>query len=164
MTSTAYARGLAAIRILFGLSYLLNGLAKLFEFHAVTIGPYHANLINKGDARFILDAEVNTNARAELPLIGRITNDLLLPNWGFFGWFVTVLELGVGVLLTVGLFSRLGALVALGQAVFLFFVYFANDRWLPEQWLEVVPLVVLALVPAGRMWGVDRRLPHRWPS
>jgi hypothetical protein len=49
--------------------------------------------------------------------------------------------------------------------VFLFLVYFANDRWLPEQPLELVPLLVLAVVPSGRVWGVDGLLGRRrWPS
>jgi len=65
----------------------------------------------------------------------------------------------------VGLWSRLGALIALVPAVFLFFMYFANNRWLPEQPLEVVPLIVLALVPSGLVWGLDGHLRRRgWPS
>ncbi|GAC1602881.1 MAG: hypothetical protein NVS3B21_31180 [Acidimicrobiales bacterium] len=157
--------GIAAIRILLGLTFLLNGVAKLFAFHRVTVGPYVANLINRGDAKFILNAEVNHNAQHHLPLIGRITNDLVLPNWGLFGWGLTTVEIVAGLLLVVGLWSRLGALIALGPAVFLFFVYFANDRWVPEQPLELVPLVVLAIVPSGVTWGLDGRLgKYRWPS
>lgn len=164
LDAAQFGRGLAAIRILLGMTFLANGLAKLFDFHRIEVGPYVANLINRGDARFILDAEVNTNAQHQLPLIGRIANDLVLANWGLFGWALTAVEITAGALLVAGLASRLGALLALGPAVFLFFVYFANDRWLPEQPLEVVPLVVLALIPAGRWWGLDRRLAYRaWP-
>ncbi len=159
------AQGMAAIRILFGLTFLLNGLAKLFEFHEVRIGPYVANLIDKGDARFILDVEVNNNAQHHLPLLQRITNDVLLPNWGWVQWLLTATEIVAGLLLLFGVASRLGALIALLQAGLLFFVYFSNDRWLPEQFLEVVPLAVLALVPSGRVWGLDRRLARdRWPT
>ncbi|MFN2507026.1 MAG: DoxX family protein [Acidimicrobiales bacterium] len=158
------ARAVAVIRILIGTTFLTNGIAKLAGLHRIEVGPYLANLINRADARFILDAEVNTNARHQLPLVGRITNDLVLPHWSLFGWGLTVVEIVAGVLLVAGLASRLGALVALGPAVFLFFVYFANDRWLPEQPLELVPLVLLALVPSGRCWGLDRSLAHRgWP-
>ncbi|GAC1312893.1 MAG: hypothetical protein NVSMB16_09730 [Acidimicrobiales bacterium] len=157
--------GIAAIRVLVGLTFLLNGVAKLFAFHRVAVGPYVANLINRDDAKFILNAEVNHNAQHHLPLIGRITNELVLPNWGLFGWGLTAIEIAAGVLLVLGLWSRLGALVALGPALFLFFVYFANDRWVPEQPLELVPLVVLAIVPSGLVWGLDRRLGTRgWPS
>jgi uncharacterized membrane protein YphA (DoxX/SURF4 family) len=158
------AQGLAVIRILIGATYLTNGLAKLFDVHRIEFGPYLANLINRGDARFILDAEVNHNARHHLPLIGRIANDVVLPHWGLFGWLLTAVEITAGLLLVLGLASRLGALLALGPAVYLFFVYFANDRWLPEQPLELVPLLVLVLIPAGRWWGLDRRLARpKWP-
>jgi uncharacterized membrane protein YphA (DoxX/SURF4 family) len=158
-------RGLAVIRILMGFTYLSNGMAKLFGFHEVHIGWYHANLINRDDAHFILDAEVNHNARSRVWLVGRITNDLVLPNWNIFQWGLTIIELAAGVLLVLGLLSRLGALLALLPATFLFFVYFANDRWMSEQLLEVVPLIVLAIVPSGRLWGLDGRLGRRhWPS
>jgi uncharacterized membrane protein YphA (DoxX/SURF4 family) len=158
------ARGLAVIRILIGATFLTNGLAKLFDIHRVEIGPFLANLINRGDARFILDVEVNHNAQHQLPLIGRVANDLVLPHWGLFSWLLTAVEITAGLLLVLGLASRLGALLALGPAVYLFFVYFANDRWLPEQPLELVPLLILALIPAGRWWGLDRSLARsRWP-
>ncbi len=159
------AEGLAVIRVLLGLTFLLNGLAKLFEFHQVRLGWYVANLIDKADAKFILNAEVNHNAHHRLPLIGRLTNHLILPHWSPFAWALTGVELAAGLLLTVGLWSRLGALIALAPTLFLFFVYFSNDRWVPEQPLELVPLIVLALVPAGRTWGVDRYVSrHAWPS
>ena len=158
------ARGLAVIRILMGLTYLFNGLAKVFDIHRVEIGPYVVNLINRGDARFILDAEVNHNAQHQLPLVGRIANGLVLPNWDLFSWLLTVAEIAAGLLLLLGLASRLGALIALGPAVYLFFVYFANDRWMFEQPHGLVPLVILALVPAGRWWGLDRRVARSgWP-
>lgn len=44
-------RGLAVIRVLLGFTFLSNGLAKLFGWHTVEIGPYVGNLINRGDAR-----------------------------------------------------------------------------------------------------------------
>jgi uncharacterized membrane protein YphA (DoxX/SURF4 family) len=158
------ARGLAVIRILLGATFLANGLAKLFDIHRVEIGPYLANLINRGDARFILDAEVNTNAKHQLPLVGRIANDLVLPNWELFSWLLTAVEIIAGLLLVLGLASRLGALLALGPGIYLFFVYFANNRWMFEQPLEKVPLIVLALIPSGRWWGLDRRVGRTgWP-
>ena len=159
------AQGMAAIRILFGATYLSNGLAKLFEFDHIHIGWYVANLIDRADARFILNAEVNHNARHRVLLVGRIANRLLLPHWGTFQWALTGVEILAGVLLVVGLWSRLGALIALVPAAFLFFVYFANNRWAPEQPLEVVPLIVLAIVPSGLAWGLDgRRWHRRWPA
>ena len=159
------AKGIAAVRILIGFTFLSNGLAKLFGWHHIAFGPYVGNLINRPDSRFILDVEVNKNAQHHLPLLGRITNDLVLPHFGLFGWGLTFVEIAAGLLLVVGLAPRLGALLALGPTVFLFFVYLANDRWVPEQPLELVPLIMLVLVASGGVWGLDGRLGRqgRWP-
>lgn len=168
------ARGLAALRIFVGLIFLLNGLAKLFGFSVITIGPYQSNLINRDAVRFILDFEVNKNPAnggpgTELPLLHSLVNDLILPNIGFFSWLVTLVELGVGLALVLGLASRGAALVGLGQQLFLALVYFSSNRWLFEQPHEYVPLAILAVVATGRVWGLDGRLGldrarrGRWP-
>lgn len=168
------ARGLAALRIFFGLIFLLNGLAKLFNFAEVTIGPYQANLINREAVKFILDFEVNQNPAnggpgTKVPLLPSLVNDVMLPNIELFSWLVTFAELGVGLALVLGLASRAAALVGLGQQLFLAVVYASGNRWLFEQPHEYVPLVILALVPAGRVWGLDGRLGlerarrGRWP-
>ena len=167
-------KGLAALRVFVGAIFFANGLAKLFGFRAVRLGPYASNLINRDDTRFILDYEVNQNPAnggpgTELPLLPNLVNDLVLPNFGFFGWLITFVELGVGVLLVVGLATRGAALVGLGQQLFLALVYFSSDRWLFEQPHEYVPLLILSLVPAGRVWGLDGRVRGdratrgRWP-
>lgn len=168
------ARGMAALRIFVGLIFLLNGSAKLFDFSVITVGPYQANLINRDAVGFILDFEVNRNPAnggpgTELPLLPTLVNDLILTNIGFFSWLVTFVELGVGAALVFGLVSRGAALVGLGQQLFLALVYFSSNRWLFEQPHEYVPLAILAVVPAGRVWGLDGRFvrqrtgPGRWP-
>jgi len=81
-----------------------------------------------------------------------------LPNWDVFQWLITAVELGAGLALILGLASRLAALVDLGQQLFLQLVYLSSARWMFEQPHEWVPLVILALVPAGRVWGLDARL------
>jgi uncharacterized membrane protein YphA (DoxX/SURF4 family) len=152
-------RALAGLRIFIGLIALLNGLAKLFGWRDIRIGPFVANLINRDDARFILDFEVNKNPAGgepgtKLPLLPDIAT-LMLDNWGLVGWSLTALEIGTGLLLVLGLGTRAAALAALGMHLFLALVYFSSDRWLFEQPHEYVPLVILALVPAGRVWGLD---------
>ena len=90
----------------------------------------------------------------------------MLPNWDVFQWLITAVELGAGLALILGLASRLAALVDLGQQLFLQLVYLSSARWMFEQPHEWVPLVILALVPAGRVWGLDARLwlrTRRWP-
>ena len=59
---------------------------------------------------------------------------------------------------------RLAALVALGQQLFLALVYASSNRWLFEQPHEYMPLFVLALVPAGRVWGLDAWLTRARPA
>ncbi len=157
-------RGIAALRIFFGLILFSNGLAKLFDFRTVEIGPYSAFLINRQEARGILDFEVNKRGGGtDVPLIPSIVNDIILPNWDVFQWLVTALELGAGAALILGLASRGAALAALGMQLFLALVYLSSGRWMWEQPHEWVPLVILALVPAGRTWGFDKRFPQRWP-
>jgi uncharacterized membrane protein YphA (DoxX/SURF4 family) len=157
------ARGLAAFRIFFGLILFANGLAKLFEFRNIEIGPYSSFLINKAEARRILEFETNQRGcdGTDLPVLPELVNDVILPGWDVFQWLVTALELGAGAALILGIASRGAALAALGQQLFLQLVYFSSGRWAFEQPHEWVPLLILALVPAGRVWGLDRRLVRR---
>ncbi len=157
------ARGLAGFRIFFGVILFANGLAKLFEFRTIELGPYSSFLINRAEARSILDFETNRRGGdgTELPLLPELVNDVILPNWDVFQWLVTALELGAGAALILGIATRGAALLALGQQLFLQLVYLSSGRWMWEQPHEWVPLLILALVPAGRVWGLDRRLARR---
>jgi uncharacterized membrane protein YphA (DoxX/SURF4 family) len=172
-----FARGMAVIRIFFGLIVFANGLAKLdASWGQIDIGVYHANLITRDGARGILDFEVNKRQISKdsakgtgVPGLKRVANDVVLKHWGMFQWVVTFMELGAGALLILGVATRLGAGIDLGQQIFLALVYVSSNRWLFEQPHEYVPLVLLALVPAGRVWGLDgvivRAMPRlrRWP-
>lgn len=152
------AKGLAGLRIFMGLILFTNGLAKLFSFRNIEIGPYSSFLINREEARSILSGEA---AKNDLPLIPSLVTDFILPNWGFFQWVVTAIELGVGALLIIGLATRGAALVGLGQQLFLQLLYFSSNPWMWEQPHEWVPLLILLLVPAGRVWGLDHRFVGR---
>lgn len=168
-SARSFARGLALLRGFLGLVFLLNGVAKLFEFHAVTVGPYVANLIDRGDTRFILNVEANKNAGHPLPGVRSLVNDVFLSPFAFWQWVFTAAELCIGLLLVLGLASRLGALLKLLQTGFLAALYVSNDRWVFER-LEVAPLLLLVWLPSGRVRGLDGtpavrgRLRGRWPS
>jgi uncharacterized membrane protein YphA (DoxX/SURF4 family) len=166
------AKALAAFRIYAGVVLFANGLAKLFEFRTIEIGPYESFLINRAEARQILDFEVNERGGdgTDVPLLKDLVNDVFLSGWDGFQWAVTALELGAGAALILGFASRAAALAALGQQLFLQLVYLSSGRWMFEQPHEWVPLLILALVPAGRVWGIDRRFAgrgwrrfDRWP-
>lgn len=172
-----FGQGLAVIRVFFGLIIFANGLAKLDASWAqIDIGAYHANLITRQGARNILNFEVNQRQISktqppgtQLPYLRHFVNSVVLDHWNIFQWVTIAIEVGAGALLILGLASRLAALADLGQQLFLALVYFSSNRWLFEQPHEYVPLIVLALVPAGRVWGLDARLVRamprlrRWP-
>ena len=172
-----FAKGMAVIRIFFGIILLANGLAKLEPaLGRIDIGPYHANLITRDGARGILNFEINERRIREgapqgtqVPGLKPFVNDVVLANWGLFQWVIVLVEVGAGLLLVLGLATRAAALIGLGQQLFLALVYFSSNRWMFEQPHEYVPLIVLAIVPAGRMWGLDARLVRgsptfrRWP-
>jgi len=153
------------LRVFFGAIFLANGLAKLFGVTTVTVGPYTANLINRDAVRFILRYEglenpANTGAGSQVPGVQPVVR-FLLDNIEVVQWLVTAVEIGIGTLLVVGLASRGAALIGLLQEVSLAFLYASSNRWLFEQPHEYLPLAILVAVPAGRLWGLDGRLPWR---
>jgi len=152
------AKGLAGLRIFIGLVLFSNGLAKLFSFSTIQIGPYSSSLVNRQEARGILNGEA---AKNELPGIPALVNGVILPNWDLFQWVLTAVELGVGAALILGLATRGAALIGLGQMLFLQLLYLSSGAWMWEQPHEWVPMLILLLVPAGRMWGLDHRFVDR---
>ncbi len=160
------ARGLAALRIFVGLIAFSNGLAKLFSFRTIEIGPYSSTLVDRPEARGVLESEA---ARNELPLVPSIVNDVVLPSYDVMQWLVTLTELGTGALLLLGLLSRGAALIVFLQHFGLQLLYLSSGRFAFEQPHEWLPPLILALVPAGLVWGLDGRLKRnrprvRWPS
>jgi uncharacterized membrane protein YphA (DoxX/SURF4 family) len=154
-------KGLAVLRIFMGIVLFANGVAKLFEFRRVEVGPYLANLIDKRAARSIL-ANGFDDGDQERSIPGlRPVMELMVEHWGFVGWALTFTELVVGGMLIVGAVTRLAALIGLGQALFLALVFATRNRWAFEQPHEYVPLIILAIVPAGRVWGLDGHLLRR---
>ena len=172
-----FGRGMAVIRIFFGLILFANGLAKLDSgLGSINLGPYHANLVTRDGAQSILKFEVNDRQirkdapkGTQLPFLRDFVNTVVLANWGVFQWVVIAIEVIGGGALLVGLGTRAAALAGLGQQLFLALVYFSSNRWAFEQPHEYIPLLVLAFVPAGRVWGLDgwliRTHPalQRWP-
>ena len=160
-------RGLAVIRIFFGVIFLANGLAKVFGWSRVSISDYYiANLINRPESRRILDSLANKDrpGTSQLPGIRWMANELVLDNWGVMQWMTTAMEVGVGLLLVVGLASRGAALVGLGFQVFLALFYLPTNKWMFEQPHEYVPLAVLSIVASGAVWGLDGRVRSGSPS
>ncbi len=166
VSAATLGRGMAALRIFVGIIFLANGLAKLTGHRNFDVGWYRGFLIVRNEARNILNFEVNRRGETgtRVPYLKELVNDVILPNWDVMQWVVTWTEIGVGLLLVLGLLSRGAALVGLLFQLFLAVVYMSSNRWMFEQPHEYVPLLILALVPAGYVWGLDALVTRRWPG
>ncbi len=158
------ARGFAALRILFGLLWLSNALAKIFGVKSLDWGPFSFTLIDRSAARGILSGAVSETWIAPLRTI---YTDLVLANWGFFQWFLTVAEFAVGLGLLFGIATRLAAVGGLLLVTPIWLMLWDTSLYLWEYPLDLFPLVLLAIVPAGRLLGLDGKLAAvfhgRWP-
>ena len=82
--------------------------------------------------------------------------NVMIPHWTFFGWMTLITETFIAVTLILGLFTRLGSLVALGMAVNITIGIVS----VPHEWgWSYVMLIMLAaiflLTDAGRSFGID---------
>ena len=82
--------------------------------------------------------------------------NVLVPHWAFFGYMTLVTETFIGVTLILGLFTRLGALVALGMAVNITLGILS----VPHEWgwtytMLIAFAAIFLLTGAGRSFGVD---------
>ena len=95
----------------------------------------------------------------QYPTVGAFKDflvNVMIPNWTFFGWMTLITETFIGVTLILGLFTRLGALVALGMAANITIGILS----VPHEWgWTYTMLMMLAalflLTGAGRSLGVD---------
>jgi len=90
------------------------------------------------------------------PLQASLVKSLVVPNLAWMGWIIFLMEAFVAVSLILGLFTRLGGVAALLQAINLYIGVSA----VPGEWpwtyimLAVLGLIFLA-IPAGRILGLD---------
>jgi uncharacterized membrane protein YphA (DoxX/SURF4 family) len=97
-----------------------------------------------------------------IPFQASLVKKFVIPNMAWMGWLIFLMEAFVAVTLILGLFTRLGGLVGLLQAMNLFFGVSA----VPGEWywsylmLAILSLIFLA-IPTGRTLGVDAWLRPR---
>ncbi len=89
---------------------------------------------------------------------GTIVEDIIMPNIEIFGWIIWLSELAIVVLVGLGLFSRLGGLIAIGVGLQLTVGLAGIPRPFEWEWvymqIVVLGLAVVATAP-GRFFGVD---------
>ncbi len=156
--------GMAALRILFGLIYLTNAFAKLIDVADYRFGPIGFNLIARDATRGILE---NAAQDTWIAPVGAFYQAVVLPNFGFFEPFLIVAEFAIGLGLLFGVASRAAALAGLALIGPIWLMLLDQGLYLWVYPVELAPLLILALVPSGRVLGLDARLAERfggrWP-
>jgi len=164
-SSRVFVLAFTALRIFTGLVWLSNGLAKLTDKATYDWGFISFNLITRGVARSIAEG---ASAKTPTAALGDFYQHVVLPHWGIFGAFLTVAELAIGLGLVLGIATRLaavGGLLLIGP-IWVMLLHTNLYLWqYPAE--DLFPLLLLAIVPAGRLGGLDGRLSrhfgYRWP-
>jgi uncharacterized membrane protein YphA (DoxX/SURF4 family) len=165
MVMPGVVRLVVALRVFFGLNWLSNAIAKVFNKADYDWGWLSFNLVNRDTAHAIL--RQGTSSTGIAPLRWFYT-DVVLPNWSFFQVFLTIAELAVGLGLLFGIATRLAALGGLLLVLPIWLMLFHTDQYFWTYPLDLFPLILLAVVPAGRVGGVDGKFltpifGQRWP-
>ena len=168
--SAWFGRAMTVLRVYFGIVFLHNGIAKILPavpnlWPNTPIG-FVINATGSRSAQSILQYEVIAQKHPIAPYRWLIET-IVLPNFGFFGFGIGVLETLVGILLIVGLVTPLAALLGAAMILHLQFATLWNDKWIYEYSVEWVPLLCLAAFRAGRWHGLDARFAAtraRWPG
>lgn len=163
--TTIFVRMFTVLRIFTGVMWLSNGLSKVFEKNEFDLGFFSFTLIDKASARSIL---TNAADRTGIRPLGGLYEHVVLPHWGLFSVFLVLAELAVGLGLIFGVASRLAAVGGLMLIGPIWIMLWHTKLYLWEYPAEdLLPLVLLAIVPAGRYRGYDSQLAtrfgRRWP-
>ena len=151
--SGALPKTIAAVRIVTSIFFLLFGQYKVFgpEFTHGGFQQYLQSFVQNGAVSFYQP----------------ILNDLILPHAVFFGYFVGVLELFIGVCLLLGIWVRLASVLgALHMVSLTLATWWSPGTGIPV-WryfgaeLDHLPLLFLFIIffvaDAGKEWGLDGR-------
>lgn len=93
-----------------------------------------------------------------LALYASFLQGVVIPHFHLFGWLVFLAETVIGLLLSLGLFTRLAALLGLLEAVNIF----VSQASTPEGaaiYVAILAANIFVLVtPGNRVWSLDQRL------
>ncbi len=100
-----------------------------------------------------------------LPPFTWLVENMVLPNFAFFGWVTLLLEASLGAFLLLGLATRFWALVGIGQSLAITMsVLNAPHEWEWSYYLMILAHVALFATAAGRSVGLDAVLRPRWSA
>jgi thiosulfate dehydrogenase [quinone] large subunit len=88
--------------------------------------------------------------------------NVMIPNWTLFGWMTLITETFIGATLILGLFTRLGSLVAIGMALNITIgILSVPHEWVWTYIMLISFPVLFLLTDAGRSFGLDSLLVPR---
>lgn len=159
------SKAFTALRIFTGLVWLTNGLAKVIGQKSYDLGFISFNLVDRGVAERIA---VDASEKTYIAPLAAFYRDVVVPNFGVFGWFLTVAELAIGLGLLLGVLPRAAALGGLLLLVPVWLMLIDRNQYLWQYPAEdLFPLVLLTVVPTWGRFGLAQRikgrLPQRWP-
>jgi len=97
-----------------------------------------------------------------IPLQSFLVKRFVIPNMAWMGWLIFLMEALVAVSLILGLFTRLGGLASLLQALNLFFgVSAVPGEWYWSYLMLAIFGLIFLTVPTGRSIGSDAWLRPR---
>ncbi|MGH3756830.1 TQO small subunit DoxD [Actinophytocola sp.] len=92
-----------------------------------------------------------------------LVENVVLPNFTFFGWLTLLVEGGLGAFLLVGLATRFWAVVGVAQSVVITLSALnAPHEWQWSYYLMILVHIGLFATAAGRSVGVDGALRPVW--
>jgi thiosulfate dehydrogenase (quinone) large subunit len=114
------------------------------------------------DPKGLLYSFRQAEKHAVLPFLRSLMDDVVIPHFTLFGWLVFLVELTAGVLLTLGLFTRVGALVGTVEALIItLLVVNAPNEWFWTYAMFIAINLVLLLTPAAERLSLDAWLSRR---
>jgi thiosulfate dehydrogenase (quinone) large subunit len=96
-----------------------------------------------------------------------VTEEIILPNFGFFGWFTLVIETALAMLLIIGYRTRLAALAGAAMSIPIALSVLYYDRADEWSWAYILMFAAHIMVwasDAGAHLGVDGVLRRRDPN
>jgi uncharacterized membrane protein YphA (DoxX/SURF4 family) len=138
--------GLAGLRILLGVLWLANLSWKL---------PPD---FGKHDPEGLLYNFERAEQYAVVGPLRDFTREVVIPHFTLFGWLVFLAELAAGLLLLLGLWMRVGALMGLIQSITIaLLVVRAPNEWVWTYVMFVAIGLVVLLTPSGSKLSLDAR-------
>ena len=112
----------------------------------------------------ILDQAASTNPNQT---IGTLLRDFVIPNWQPLTTFQTVLEAVIGILLLIGLLTRVAGILGTLLASTLLLTFIGSLDAPVFVWfylLSAFANLTVAISDAGRNFGLDSLLVKKWPN